>query len=152
MVVRQLQALLAGIYDVPLAQDVAQFLLTDRSALPGALPATNTDEQLLVAEDADGVSIGLVLDPAVLERLAAANPLEALNGGGLPPYWEAARGVGHFGCVGPEWGNERSVGVPGARIAAGITQEGSRLIHSERRRRSACFALDPGVRTLGQVS
>ncbi|HEX9473859.1 MAG TPA: hypothetical protein VF931_06705 [Steroidobacteraceae bacterium] len=96
MVVRQLQALLAGIYDVPLAQDVAQFLLTDRSALPGALPATNTDEQLLVAEDADGVSIGLFLDPAVLERLAAANPLEALNGGNLADYWTALEGVSHF--------------------------------------------------------
>ncbi len=96
MVVRQLQSLLAGIYDVPLAQDVAQFLLTDRSVLPGALPATNTEEQLLVAEDADGVSIGLFLDPAVLERLAEANPLEALNGGNLADYWTALEGVSHF--------------------------------------------------------
>src|SRR5260221_6652101 len=92
MVVRQLQSLLAGIYDVPLAQDVAQFLLTDRSVLPGALPATNTEEQLLVAEDADGVSIGLFLDPAVLERLAEANPLEALNGGYISRFLNAPPG------------------------------------------------------------
>ena len=96
MVVRQLQSLLAGIYDVPLSQDVAQFMLTDRSVLPGASPATNVDEQLLVAEDADGVSIGLFLDPAVLARLAAANPLEALNGGNLADYWTALEGVSHF--------------------------------------------------------
>jgi hypothetical protein len=96
MVVRQLQSLLAGIYDVPLSQDVAQFLLTDRSMLPGALPATRTEEQLLVAEDADGVSIGLFLDPAVLARLAAANPLEALNGENLADYWTALEGVSHF--------------------------------------------------------
>src|SRR5260221_10335546 len=96
MVVRQLQSLRGGIYDVPLAQDVAQFLLRDRSVLPGALPATNTEEQLLVAEDADGVSIGLFLDPAVLERLAEANPLEALNGGNLADYWTALEGVSHF--------------------------------------------------------
>jgi hypothetical protein len=96
MVVRQLQSLLASIYDVPLSQDVAQFLLTDRNALPGAFPAMSADEQLLVAEDADGVSIGLFLDPAVLARLAAANPLEALNGGNLADYWTALEGVSHF--------------------------------------------------------
>lgn len=96
MVVRQLQSLLAGIYDVPLSQDVAQFLLTDRSALRGALPATNSDEQLLVAEDAEGVSIGLFLDPAVLARLAAANPLEALDGGNLADCWTVLEGVSHF--------------------------------------------------------
>src|SRR5258707_11958920 len=102
MVVRQLQALLAGIYDVPLAQDVAQFLLTDRSVLPGALPASNTDEQLLVAEDADGVSIGLFLDPAVLERLAAANPLEALNGGEVAHLPAGAPGGGALRLFGLE--------------------------------------------------
>jgi hypothetical protein len=64
--------------------------------LPGALPATRTEEQLLVAEDADGVSIGLFLDPAVLARLAAANPLEALNGENLADYWTALEGVSHF--------------------------------------------------------
>src|SRR5258708_36352256 len=97
MVVRQLQALLAGIYDVPLAQDVAQFLLTDRSAQPGSLPATNTDEQLLVAEDADGVSIGLFLDPAVLERLAAGHPPEALPRGEPRHRWPAL----HRACLIP---------------------------------------------------
>ena len=33
MVVQELQVLLERIYDVPLAHDVAQFLLTDRSSL-----------------------------------------------------------------------------------------------------------------------
>ena len=96
MVVRQLQALLAGIYDVPLAHDVAQFLLTDRAALPGASPVTTSDEQLLVAEDADGIALGLFLDPQVLARLAAANPLESLNGANLADSWTALEGVSHF--------------------------------------------------------
>jgi hypothetical protein len=111
MVVRQLQSLLAGIYDVPLSQDVAQFLLTDRSELPGALPAAHTDEQLLVAEDADGVSIGLFLDPAVLARLAAANPLEALHGGNLADYWTALEGVSHFVYVAWNAAQDRPVSL-----------------------------------------
>lgn len=120
MVVRQLQSLLAGIYDVPLAQDVAQFLLTDRSALPGTLPATHTDEQLLVAEDADGVSIGLFLDPAMLERLAAANPLEALNGGNLADYWTALEGVSHFVYVAWNAGHDRPVSLMELELQAEI--------------------------------
>src|SRR5258708_8548041 len=118
MVVRQLQALLAGIYDVPLAQDVAQFLLTDRSALPGALPATNTDEQLLVAEDADGVSIGLFLDPAVLERLAAANPLEALNGGEPPRSLSGRAGGGPFSFLALECATQYPGRLPLTRLRA----------------------------------
>jgi hypothetical protein len=96
MVVRQLQSLLAGIYDVPLAHDVAQFLMTERTALPGGLPVATSDEQLLVAEEADGIALGLFLDPAVLARLAAANPLELLNGANLADSWTALEGVSHF--------------------------------------------------------
>src|SRR5258705_5437280 len=87
MVVRQLQSLLAGIYDVPLAHDVAQFLMTDRTALPGGLPVATSDEQLLVAEEADGIALGLFLDPAVLARLAAANPLELFHGANPADSW-----------------------------------------------------------------
>src|ERR1700688_330416 len=120
MVVRQLQSLLAGIYDVPLAEDVAQFLLTDRSELPGTLPATNTDEQLLVAEDAEGVSIGLFLDPAMLQRLAAANPLEALNGGNLADYWTALEGVSHFVYVAWNAAHDRPVSLMELELQAEI--------------------------------
>jgi hypothetical protein len=96
MVLCQLQQLLAGIYDVPLAQDVAQFLLTDRDALPPELRASPSDEQVLVAEAHDGVALGLFLAPEVLARLARANPLEALHGGNLADYWTALEGVSHF--------------------------------------------------------
>jgi hypothetical protein len=96
MVVRQLQQLLAGIYDVPLAYDVEHFLLTDRSALPAAFRASCTDEQLLVAEGDADLSLGLFLAPEVLERLNAANPLEQLDGSNLADYWTALEGVSHF--------------------------------------------------------
>ena len=111
MVVQELQGLLEGIYDVPLAHDVAQFLLTDRSALPAELAGRNTDEQLLVAEEAGEMTLGLFLDPAVLARLAEANPLAALNGANLADYWTALEGVSHFVYLAWHAGHDRPVGL-----------------------------------------
>ena len=111
MVVRQLQVLLEHIYDVPIAQDVAQFLLTDRGALPAEFRASATDEQLLVAADQQGVALGLFLDPAVLARLAAANPHEALHGGNLGDYWTALEGVSHFVYLAWNAGHDRPVSL-----------------------------------------
>ncbi len=69
---RELQALLAGIYDLPLPLDVADFLLTDRGQLPRELRAQPADEQVVVVEAADATAIGVFLEPAVLARLHAA--------------------------------------------------------------------------------
>jgi hypothetical protein len=57
---------------------------------------SNTDEQVLVLDHGGAASVGLFLDPQLLERLKAANPLEALNGGNLADYWTALEGVSHF--------------------------------------------------------
>ncbi len=111
MVLRQLQSLLERIYDVPLAHDVAQFLLTDRSELPTEFRASPTDEQLLVADDGAEVALGLFLDPAVLARLDAANPLDALNGANLADYWTALEGVSHFVYLAWNAGHDRPVGL-----------------------------------------
>lgn len=91
-----LQKLLGGIYDVPLTHDVAEFLLTDRSRLPPALGANGADEQVLVAEDGDTLWVSLYLEPTVLERLASADPFEALHSGNIADYWTALEGVSHF--------------------------------------------------------
>lgn len=91
-----LQMLLGGIYDVPLTHDVAEFLLTDRSRLPPALGANGADEQVLVAQDGDALWVSLYLEPAVLERLASADPFEALHSGNIADYWTALEGVSHF--------------------------------------------------------
>ena len=111
MVVRQLQKLLERTYDVPVGHDVAQFLLTDRSTLPAEHRASATDEQLLVATDSTGVTLGLFLDPAVLARLAAANPLDALNGGNLADCWTALEGVSHFVYLAWNAGHDRAVSL-----------------------------------------
>jgi hypothetical protein len=109
MVVQELQAFLQRLYDVPLAHDVAQFLLTDRSALPEGPGARTTDEQLLVAQQDGEMNLGLFLAPEVLARLAQANPLDALNGGNLADYWTALEGVSHFVYLAWNAGHDRPV-------------------------------------------
>ncbi len=106
---RDLQALLAGIYDVPLTLDVADFVLTDRSQLPAALGESSTDEQVVVVEEADAAAIGVYVDAAVLERLRAADPLRALHGGNLADYWTVLEGVSHFLCL--AWNAQHDRGV-----------------------------------------
>lgn len=98
MLLQQLQEVLAGIYDVPPGPDVTAFLTADRALLPQGAPGAHTDEQLLVAEDADGegMSVALYLDPQLLERLGSADPLAALHGGNIADYWTALEGVSHF--------------------------------------------------------
>jgi hypothetical protein len=96
MLLQQLQDLLAGIYDLPTDYSVYDFLFTERERLPSPARESDTDEQLLVLEEGDAASVGLFLDPQLLERLSSANPLEALNGGNLADYWTALEGVSHF--------------------------------------------------------
>lgn len=120
MVVRDLQGLLERIYDVPLAHDVAQFLLTDRTALPAEFRARATDEQLLVVQDGTEITLGLYLEPAVLARLAAADPHHALNGGNLADYWTALEGVSHFVYLAWNAGHDRAVSLMELELQAEV--------------------------------
>ena len=99
MLLRELQALLAGLYDAPAEHDVHDFLITDAAhaaALQGAAGVPATDEQLLVAESADGLELSLYVDRAVLERLVERCPLRELSDGNLADYCTALEGVSHF--------------------------------------------------------
>ena len=96
MVLQQMQDLLANIYDLPTEYRVYDFLFTERERLPHAVRESDTDEQVLVLEQGDSASVGLFLDPRLLQRLAAANPVETLHGGNLADYWTALEGVSHF--------------------------------------------------------
>jgi hypothetical protein len=120
MVVRQIQSLLERIYDVPLAQDVAQFLLSDRSALPAEFRASPADEQLLVADGSDELAIGLFLEPGVLARLDAANPHQALDGANLADYWTALEGVSHFVYLAWNAGHDRAVSLHELELQAEV--------------------------------
>ena len=96
MLLRRLQELLGGIYDVHVGHDVYDFLVTDRARLPPGARAGHAQEELLVAPVAGELALSLYLDPALLERLAAADPLECLHGGNVADCLTVLEGVSHF--------------------------------------------------------
>ena len=96
MILREIQQLIGGIYDVSIAHDVYDFLVTDRGRLPQAARANLTDEQLIVAHESDAIGVSLYLDAALLERLQRADPTRVLNQANIADYWTALEGVSHF--------------------------------------------------------
>ena len=113
MLLSRLQELIGGIYDVRVAYDVCDFLVTDRRRLPSACNGGIADEELLVAQSADGseVSLSLYLDPALLARLASADPLVELHGGNLADWWTALEGVSHFLYLAWNAGHDKPVSL-----------------------------------------
>jgi hypothetical protein len=99
VVLQGLQALLGRLYDLPIEHDVYDFLVTNRRTLAGVVPANDQrapDEELLLAETPEGAGIALYIDPQVLARLEAANPLGTLTENNLADYCTALEGVSHF--------------------------------------------------------
>ena len=98
MVLRGLQSLLGRLYDVELGYDVYDFLVTDRRALAAADDSARyrPEEELLLAETADGAGVSLYIDPQLLKRLECADPLGALTEDNLADYCTALEGVSHF--------------------------------------------------------
>jgi len=114
MLLSRLQHLLGGIYDVRIAHDVYDFLVTDRGRLPHAARSGVGDEELLVAQPADGsdeVVMSLYLDPALLERLRREDPLRRLHAGNLADCWTALEGVSHFLYLAWNAGHDRPVSL-----------------------------------------
>src|SRR5215472_1912907 len=113
MLLSRLQELIGGIYDVRVAYDVYDFLVTDRGRLPRAPHSGVADEELIVAQSADGseVSLSLYLDPALLERLSCADPLVALHGGNVADWWTALEGVSHFLYLAWNAGHDKPVSL-----------------------------------------
>jgi hypothetical protein len=107
----ELQNALADIYDLPATPDVRDFLLTDRACLAGIASARSTDEQLLLAEEGDTLSMALYLDPEVLRRLADCDPRAALTHENLADYLTAAEGVSHFVYVAWNTGFDKPVSL-----------------------------------------
>ena len=91
-----LQSALAEIYDLAATPDVEQFLMTDSRHLGRIDGARATDEQLIVAQEDDGIALALYIDATVLERLACSDPIAALTADNLADYLTVAEGVSHF--------------------------------------------------------
>jgi len=95
----QLQQRLTGLYRADAGHDIRDYLITDRAVAAalgeGALMA-NTDESVLVAEDAEGLALSVFLDEDMLDRLQNADPLTQLNTNCLDDLWKVVEGISHF--------------------------------------------------------
>lgn len=115
MLLRRLQDLLGGIYDVSIAHDVYDFLVTDRGRLPAPLHEQSSDEQLILEQPEEGaegdVGVSLYLDPALLERLERADPTVSLHHGNVADCWTALEGVSHFVYLAWNAGHDRPVSL-----------------------------------------
>jgi hypothetical protein len=130
VLLRELQELIATLYDAPAEHDVCDFLITDAShaaALQGSSVKPPTDEQLLVAEGQDGVELGLYLDAAVLARLAERCPLAALSDENLSDYCTALEGVSHFHYFVWSANRERHVSLLELELQAEVDKYASAL-------------------------
>jgi hypothetical protein len=120
MILRQIQNLIGGIYDVSVAHDVYDFLVTDRGALPAAARGSATDEQLIIAQESDACEVSLYLDPALLERLKQADPIRKLDEENVADYLTALEGVSHFVYFAWNAGHDKSVSILELELQAEI--------------------------------
>ena len=120
MLLRRLQELLAGIYDVHVEHDVRDFVTSDRGFLPEHARASGTDEQLLVEGGGEQLGVALFLDQALLARLERTDPLGALHGGNIGDWWTALEGVSHFVCVAWNAHHDRDVSLLELELQAEI--------------------------------
>src|ERR1700732_2831459 len=114
MLLSRLQDLIGGIYDVSIAHDVYDFLVTDRGRLPAAARSGTAEEELIVAQSSEGggeVAMSLYLDPALLRRLAREDPLTRLHAGNVADWWTALEGVSHFLYLAWNAGHDKPVSL-----------------------------------------
>jgi len=104
-----LQGALTEIYDLPATPDVRDFLMTDRAGLGAVNGSRASDEQLIVAEEGDTLSMALYIDAAVLERLKLSDPFTGLTHDNLADYLTVAEGVSHFVYVAWNTGFDKPV-------------------------------------------
>ena len=114
MLLSRLQNLIGGIYDVSIAHDVYDFLVTDRGRLPAAARSGTAEEELIVAQRRRAPMrwrMSLYLDPALLERLTREDPLQRLHAGNVADWWTALEGVSHFLYLAWNAGHDKPVSL-----------------------------------------
>jgi len=104
-----LQGALTEIYDLPVTPDVRDFLMTDRAGLGAGSHARASDEQLIVAEEGDTLSMALYIDAAVLDRLELSDPFAGLTQDNIADYLTVAEGVSHFVYIAWNTGYDKPV-------------------------------------------
>ena len=99
------QRRLEGFYGLPAQPPVSEFLIP-----PGATAQYPGDgSRTLVTESEDGLSIGVLLEPAVLDRLAEGDPRVRLDDRNLDAFCTATEEVSHFVYLLFRAGSDRGV-------------------------------------------
>jgi hypothetical protein len=91
------QTLLADIYQLDVAYDVDDFVITD-PAIAQMLDfgGRSADEKLLISEQDGHAEVSLYLEAGVVERLTEQDPCSRLDARNLADFWTALEGVSHF--------------------------------------------------------
>ncbi len=114
MILTRLQQLIGGIYDVSVAHDVYDFLVTDRRHLPVSVRGRVSEEDLIVAQPAAAggeAAVSLYLDPGLLQRLEREDPTVRLHEGNVADCCKALEGVSHFLYLAWNAGHDRPVSI-----------------------------------------
>jgi len=124
--VGRLESLLTSVYDLDVDCRVADFLVTDRQALPGECHDAPGDEQLFVTVVDEELCMSLYLDPELLGRLERRDPHDGLDAENIADFWTALEGVSHFLCVAHNAGHDRPV----SRLALELQAEIDKYVAS----------------------
>lgn len=95
----ELQQVLVRLADAPVEYRVAEFHIGSRadcSLLMRRDLDEHEDEQVLVSDESDGLSVSVYVDDQVLGRLHERNPLCVLNEHNFADFCTAIEGVSHF--------------------------------------------------------
>ena len=99
MLLATLQEHLSCLYEAPIEQRVADYLVTD-AKLAQALENTTEDhgnsERLLVRECADSLDVTLYIDAQILASLSRSDPYTCLDERNLNEFLIVLEGVSHF--------------------------------------------------------
>ncbi len=101
-------------YGLAPRHDVRDFLITDPAvaqAIARDAILSGSSETLLLAEDDEGLAMSLFLDGGLLERLQAADPLDALRPDALADFWLVVEGISHFNTVAHRAQHDRHVSL-----------------------------------------
>lgn len=94
-----MQRRLERIYEVEVAHNVDDFLITDAELVARIEEGTTSrtiDEKLLVVQEDDHLDVALYLDSELVDRLSDDDPNSRLHEGNLIDFLTALEGVSHF--------------------------------------------------------
>jgi hypothetical protein len=151
MLLRQMQSLLAGLYDAPVEHDAEDFLVSDPQRLREVVGEPLSDEQVFVVEHDGEVRIGLFIDQRVLDRLQRHDPLDELDEDNLNDFCTALEGVSHFHYLIWSCARGRSVSLLELELQAEVDKYATALALLTKQRAGA-FPGDLHARMFGSVS